>query len=206
MSPDTDQIIALFKKKGYIFSQKALKLNIVGVRKDNSVSDSFDDEIHVLYREIGAGPVTHLLFKATTDPGKHWLMNPMNIRGCAIMVPGQYIDVYSIGKHQGKYEALVQTGEILFVRDSNRDSNLDFSLYRDPEKRRVGAVMARIGANIHRASEIKKSVNVGMYSAACQVIQEVENHLLLMSLAHSQVMSGGGSKFSYTLTEEQDYV
>lgn len=206
MSPSTDQILALFARKRYLFFNKPHKLNIVGVRSNNSVSDNFDDELHVLYRDRIDGPINHLVFPCTTDPGKHWLLNPLNARGCAIMVPNQYRDVYEIGLHKGEYPALVQRAPIQFVRDNNRDNKLDFSLYRDFDKRRLNLINDVIGANIHRASQFKKALNVGMYSAACQVIQDETNHQTLMVLANNQVATGGGKRFTYTLTEEQDYV
>lgn len=205
-TPTTEQIRAVLDRKGYkFFTSGSYHLNIIGIRSNESASDKFDDQMHVIYRLPHNTEFEHLVAECTTDPGKYWLNNPMNVKGCAIMVPGQYIDAYQIGLHKGEYKALVQRLPILFVRDDDKNSTLDFSLYRDPEKRKVHATLQIIGANIHRASAFKKALNVGMYSAACQVIQDSTKFDTLTDLASLQISSGAGMYFAYTLLEESDF-
>lgn len=204
MNPSLNQIMALFQKKDYRFFSEPHKLNLVGIRSHESESDKFDDEIHAIFHETKIAPFTHLVFPCTTDPGKHWLLNPMNIKGCAIMIPGQYVDAYHKGLHKGGYPALVQAAPIWFVRDNNRDNKLDFSLYSTALK--INGFFQVIGANIHRASALKKAFNVGAYSAACQVLQNDADLTTILKLADNQIMSGGGINFTYTLTEEKDFL
>lgn len=197
-----DRLREIFNLKNYKFYTNGIyNLNLIGVRSKQSKSDSFDDHFHVIYRAED-NRFKHHIFPCTTDPGKHWLLNPMNVKGCAIMVPGQYNSAYSIGLHAGKYRALRQTKPIWFVRDNDRNTTLDFSLYRDPEKKKKHAFFEVIGANIHRASAVKKVLNIGQYSAACQVIQNPSDFNLLMSLIDKQVANGHGKNFTYTLIEE----
>lgn len=202
----TAGVYLAMRKLGYSIKGRPFELNIVGIRAETSVSDSFDDVLmvtrvnrnHIL--ETVATP-------CTTDPGKHWLFNPMNVKGTAIMVPGQYKGVYKIGLHHGEYEALVQCGNIKFVRDNNRDNNLDFKLYRDPDLLAKNLVFGIIGANIHRASKAKKALNVGAYSAACQVVQDptvYEGKIIPWAKEH--VFAGNGSTFDYTLLEEREII
>lgn len=200
-----DQIRNVMTQKGYTFyTSGTYNLNLIGVRSSNSKSDQFDDHFHVIYRGED-NRFKHLTFDCTTDPGKNWLLNPMNIAGCAIMVPGQYRSAYTIGKHKGDYDALVQAKPICFVRDGNKDQNLDFSLYGTADARKKNAFMDVIGANIHRASAVKKLLNVGLYSAACQVIDDPADFKTLMDLVPLQVKNGNGKNFTYSLLEESDF-
>jgi len=195
------QIQDVMLKKGYSFFQTGTyNLNLIGIRSLNSQSDSFDDDFYVIYKD-DTGNWKMECFKCTTDPGKHWLQAPMNSTGTIIMVPGQYPGAYAIGTHTG-YEALRQVKPIAYVRDNNKDTKLDFSLYKDPKN-----IFKDICAtNIHRASQWKKLLSVGMYSAGCQVIQDPADFAKLLKLAHLQVSNGQGKTFTYTLLEETDFV
>lgn len=198
-----DRLREIFNNKNYKFYTSGIyNLNLIGVRSLESKSDSFDDHFHVIYRGED-DRFKHHIFPCTTDPGKHWLLNPMNVKGCAIMVPGQYKSAYTIGLHAGKYRALKQHNPMWFVRDNDKNSTLDFSLYRDPEKKKQNAFFEVIGANIHRASAVKSLLNVGLYSAGCQVLQNPKDFFLLMSLADKQIANGHGKYFTYTLIEEE---
>lgn len=200
-----DQITTVLTDKNYEFFTKGIyNLNLIGVRSSDSQPDKFDDHFHVIYRGED-NRFKHHTFPCTTDPGKHWLLNPMNIGGCAIMVPGQYKNAYVIGKHKGEYPALIQSSPIMFVRDNNRDSKLDFDLYRKPELRKDNVIPQVIGANIHRASAWQVALSVSKYSAACQVLQNPKDFDLLMTLVQGNVAAGHGTRFTYTLLEESDF-
>ena len=110
-----EQIKAVLKKKEYIFfdkDQKKFNLNIIGVRSNNEIANSFDDWLYLIYRD-DSGEFNVHEFPITTDPGAYWLKNPMNVNGTAILVPGQYRAAYKIGLHQGKYEALKQSKPLI---------------------------------------------------------------------------------------------
>lgn len=197
----TTELINTMKEKGYVVFEGDYDLNIIGIRSKTSKSDSFDDEIHVLYKLRDSWQ--HESFAATTDPGKHWLLNPMNVKGTIIMVPGQYRSVYQLGIHgingSDPHEALRQIGKIAYVRDNNRDNKLDFDLYKDSKN-----IFWDIAyTNIHRASRLKTVLGVGMYSAGCQVIQKPSDFDRFMYLCKQQKRYGHGDKFTYTLLDEQ---
>lgn len=192
-----DAIIQCMKKKGYKLFTGPYNLNLIGIRSKESKSDSFDDTFCVLYENRNKEVILET-FPCTTDPGKHYLLNPLNTKGCAIMVPDQYLGVYVVGNHTN-YEALRQVKPMKYVRDNNKDSKLDFSLYKDEKNIYTEIALT----NIHRASAWKNLLNIGMYSAGCQVIQSPTDFQRLMELAHLQCKSGVNS-FSYTLLEETD--
>ena len=78
----------------------SFKLNILGVRSKSAISNSFDDELHVFWRD-DMGKWKHKQYAITTDPGTYWLKQPMMPQGTAILKAGQYVNAYKIGMHQG---------------------------------------------------------------------------------------------------------
>ena len=55
-------------------------------------------------------------WKATTDPGISYLgeKEMLNEKGTAILVPGQYKNVYKIDKHKGKYTRFAKEEKLKF--------------------------------------------------------------------------------------------
>lgn len=199
-----EQIRAVLDKKKYTFYTTGLyNLNIVGIRAANSQSDKFDDVMNVIYR-ADDNRFKHHRFECTTDPGKHWLTNPMNIMGCAIMIPGQYKGAYKVGLHKG-YRALEQKAPMWYVRDNNKNMVLDFSLYATVEDRKKNAFWDILKTNIHKASVMADLLHVGMYSAGCQVLRKANDFSTMMTLADKQIANGNGNSFTYTLLEEMDF-
>ena len=161
-------------------------LNLFGIRGRSRVAGAFDDALGCVYRVNGTE--TALLFEGTTDPGAPYLERPMRPEGCGILVPGYYPGLWSLGLHNGQYEALVQTGTARVWRDNNRDAILDT----------FGNVTDDIdGLNLHRAGRETKTV--GYYSAACQVVQHERDHTELMAGCKQQKQKRGWAKFSYKL-------
>lgn len=193
-----DQIKDAMKRKKYTFfdSNLTLNLNIIGIRKNTTDSNQFDDNICVIYRnaekewEVFCAP-------ATTDPGRTTLVKPVNKKGTAILVPGQYRGSHKIDLHNGMYTALRQSGAPVSVwRDNNRDSTLDF----DTSKSEMGF----FGINIHRASSKGSTELVNSYSAGCQVLQNADDFYKMMELCEASA-EFYGNKFTYTLLEEGDF-
>lgn len=197
------ELLKAIEAKGYIiFTKGDYNLNIIGIRSKNSKSDEFDDMIYVFYKYQNQWFIES--FPCTTDPGKHWLLNPLNKNGTIIMVPGQYRGAYEIGMHgrSGKYPytALEQIKPIDYVRDNNKDIKLDFDLYSDSSN--IFSDIAK--TNIHRASSWKLLLGIGKYSAGCQVIQDPKKFDRFMELCELQKAHGNGNSFTYTLLEERD--
>ena len=97
-----EKIVEVFKKKNYVLFEDPYRLNLFGIRNKEYQSNTFNDLVGMVYKDYGGLWNTHL-YIATTDPGKYWLENPMNVAGTAIVVPGQYLNVFTFGLHKGKY-------------------------------------------------------------------------------------------------------
>lgn len=194
---DIEQVMI---RKGYVFFKGVYNLNIIGVRSKESVkqSNKFDDAIIVCcgIDSERTGTPSKLIFAATTDPGIKSLKVPMNAKGTAILVPGQYRGSHKIGLHQGKYEALVQCAPVKVYRDANKDDILDMN------NRTIDTGM--FGINIHKAGAA--SVIVDGWSAGCQVLANSYNYEIFMDLCRKQKLAGYGDKFTYTLLEEKDLI
>lgn len=185
----------LFKDKGYkYFTKGDYNLNIIGIRSKESVKqeNKFDDMLVLTYKVKGQN--FQLVYDITTDPGLYYLKKTINVEGCAILAPGQYVGCWTIGLHQGKYEALCQCKPVTVFRDNNKDDILDF----DPDTRDYGI----FGINIHKAGS--NSTIVNNWSAGCQVFATESKYDHFMRLCKEQVKAGMGTKFTYTLLEEKD--
>lgn len=182
---------------GYkVFSGSDYDLNIVGIRSASQAPNLFDDLLTISYQLKGQWFTRSWDF--TSDPGLYWLRNPGRRAGTAILCPGQYPGMWALGKHRGSYTALVQVGKARFFRDNDRDSELDM----DPETIEESI----IGANLHRASRVRKSTQVDRWSAACQVVADGTpggDYDQLIRLAKRQVEAHPTWKrYTYTLLEE----
>lgn len=173
-----------------VFERGLYNLNIIGIRSPDRTSNEFNDRLCVVYRD-GDGWVTRT-FSATTDPGVYWRQNPMNVRGTAIMCPGQYRGSHVLGYHRSRYRALVQSRPVRYWRDDNRDEVLDMN----PGTDEAGVV----GLNIHRASASRTSPTVSKFSAGCQVLADPNEFDLLISLCE-RAAELYGPRFTYTLIE-----
>ena len=207
-NPSFHEIQAAYERKAYKFyTQGSFNINLFGIRSDDSQSNKFDDIVGVAFYIDFSTPAV-FGFKATTDPGKYWLQNPMSREGTAILVPGQYKGSHAIGVHgrSGKspYKALEQINHMTYVRDNNKDMKLDFELYRDPELLKKHGFSANIKSNIHRASLNVLVQFVEKYSAACQVIQSADDFAKLIVMCEESIKKGFSNKFSYTLFEESE--
>lgn len=193
---ELNQLQRCLKRLGhqYLDDGQAFHLNLVGIRSPSAHIDSFDDELWLSYRDEQLQPRFHR-FALTTDPGKTYTQEQLlNPAGAAILQPGQYLNVYQIGRHNNKYQALCQSGgEVRIWRDANRDAVLD---------RGGKTYQGYFGINIHRASSSASS-KVGAYSAGCQVLQKASDFDLLMALANKSRQLRG-NHFSYTLLNQTD--
>lgn len=183
------------KAKNYVVFQNntPADVNVVGIRA-NSHENVFDDIICVFFENEGRDNV--LYFRATTDPGLYWLENPITESGTAILKPDQYRGAFRIGKHKGKYPALVQNSPLTVFRDYNRDHVLDFDTPQET---------GMFGINIHCAMHKGKSIEVDKWSAGCQVIADWYEFMIFMAIM-KKARSVYGNSFTYTLLTEEDIV
>jgi hypothetical protein len=120
----------------------------------------------------------------------------MNTMGTAIVKEGRYPGVWQLGKHQGKYRALTQKANITVIRDFDRDENLDFTTGREETD--------LFGINCHRANAARRSIQVGKWSAGCQVFADPADFNTFLGLCESAAKNWGNS-FTYTLLHEADF-
>lgn len=192
--PPCSRIIAAMEAKGYTVFKNAggHDVNIVGIRTADLSPNAFNDWVTVFY--LLEETWNHFAFPATTDPGLYYLKNPLNVRGTAIMKPGQYRGAYMIGRHRN-YKALQQKGPITVYRDRDMDAQID--TIGVAEDTGIHAV------NIHRANAHRPSMVVGKWSAGCQVLQDPDHFAFLLSLCE-RAKEKFGNSFTYTLLEERD--
>src|SRR5258706_8646638 len=114
-------ILTTLAERRYKTFLRPFELNIVGIRSNSTIPNSFDDSINIFFKN-NQGIWVFQSFKATTDPGTYWLKNPLNPQGTAILKEGQYISSHAIGLHRGKYPALVQVRPVTVIRDYDRDA------------------------------------------------------------------------------------
>jgi hypothetical protein len=197
-----EQIEKAVKTKGYTWfdnsDNKGYELNIVGVRNNspsvaNKVTNVFDDCLTLSWVDEN-GVSKFFCWNATTDPGKKGVQQFHNKKGVARLVPNQYVDVYKIDKHQGKYSALCQRGGNVTVwRDGNKD------LIFEDKVTDTGM----FGINIHKAGQ--DSTWVENWSEGCQVFKRVKDFDVFMWLCKKSSKIHG-NKFTYTLLESTDIV
>lgn len=191
-----NEIRRVFRNKGYkFFTAGIYNLNIVSVRSRNRGTTYFDDTMYVVYRDENKAWQKEV-FKITTDPGIPNLLFPVNRKGTAIVVPGQYRGVWKLGFHKGIYRALVQRRSIAVYRDDNQDDKLDF----DENSIDYGF----FGINCHRSNASTFSTIVGRWSAGCQVFAYVKQFKRFIKLCKRSAYLWSNS-FTYTLIEEKDF-
>lgn len=178
--------IKVFEKLGYQVKRaeegKPYHLNIVGIRNRFSRVNQYNDSINIYYE--GLRGWVHTSYTATTYPGSPSLLKPINPKGSAILVPGQY--EYKKGKHKGKYDALVQAEPVTVYRDNTRD------LIYNLENKETGF----FGINIHRASFGARVIGPDSYG--CQVIKDGFNDFMSYI---DKSLSFRENSFTYSLIE-----
>jgi hypothetical protein len=183
-------------KKNYLFFENGqFNLNLIGIRTKGTTAGKYDDYMVAIYKDkMDKWVLKH--WNITTDAGTHWLKNPMNRKGTALLVPNQYRGCWTIGLHQGKYKALTQFKPVKVYRDSNKDLILDYNASTIDE--------GMFGINIHRSNPVKESVVNEKWSAGCQVFadpQDFSEFLILIDESARRY----GDKFTYTLITENDF-
>jgi peptidoglycan hydrolase-like protein with peptidoglycan-binding domain len=192
VSDEPPPIIGVLEEKGYEVYTDG-QINTIGVRSSNTIANSFDDEMHLVW--VKNGLWQHKKYRITTDPGTYCLEHPEvygRAAGTAIMVPGSY-RAYKWDMHRGKYETLCQRASPIRVwRDGNRDNILSFGHDDDP------GIEGWYGVNLHHAGA--NSTRVDKWSAGCQVFARIadwEEAVKIWKASEAEV-------FTYTLITEDD--
>jgi hypothetical protein len=187
---------AVSLSKGYAFFESGdYNVNIIGVRNMSGDAKHFDDFLDVVYKISGEWVCDS--YPITTEPGPNILRRPINSKGTAILVPGQYRGVYQIATHGGKsrYTALCQRkGNVKVWRDDNRDTVADYDGVEDE---------GMFGINIHKHSGPDTRKNTGGVSAGCQVFQSSKDFYEFMDTCDA-ARDRYENSFTYTLIEEKE--
>jgi len=169
-------------------AKKDLNLNIVGWRSAYARPDHYDDFIALYWQE--PGEVWKMRgWPATTVPGKPWLLSPLVGSGAAILVPGQYVSTYKIGRHRG-YIALRQVAPVLISRDNDLDEK--------PEVACKNVETGLFGIHIHKGDVIGTTINRN--SAGCQVFKDRKDFDEFIEICVNSSLIWGDT-FTYTLLE-----
>jgi hypothetical protein len=189
-----EDIISLVKSQGYEVDKRPYKLNVVGVR-DTAITEPilFQDEIAYFYYDE-YGNLVGGVGRGTTSPSVYFLENPMNSVAAGILKNGQYKDAYAIGLHRNKYEALVQVKPVTVMRDSDRNSYLDFF---------APTQTGLFGINIHHGSNAGAAIDKD--SAGCQVFMYMDDFNSMMDMARKS-REKYGNTFTYTLIDKKEII
>jgi len=153
------------------------EVNIFGIRNEaDQDKDIFNDYIGLaLNNQI-------YLYKGTCDPGKYWTEQGgccEDKAGVAHMCLGFHSKIWQVGIHLPNnpnvaHEALIQTGNTVKIwRDKNKDYDQDGSdLVQE----------GWFGINCHRSNANGVTLNIGLWSAGCQVFSGPSNFLTFMNM------------------------
>jgi peptidoglycan hydrolase-like protein with peptidoglycan-binding domain len=122
------RIVKYMQAKNYVVFTNPREYNIVyleGINEDwtrNSDAPNEFNDRRLVIEIVGNAPKIVNHWQATTEPGRHYTVNPMNPRGAARIQFGQY-KAWAVGMHGNaeRHEALVQVGNITVCRDFNQD-------------------------------------------------------------------------------------
>jgi hypothetical protein len=193
--PDYDKIKAVFQKKGYKFNEAPFLINKCGLRTNDQTPNKFNDFLFDVYIDED-GKKQLDVYNGTTRPGEFWLEHPMNTKGCAILKPGQYENMWEIGLHRGLYEAFVQINPCTVIRDSDRDGKWDYSGVSET---------GLFGIDGHYAHLDGVSYDINQASAGCQVVNDSSSLKLMLFTAQRQITKRRVKSFTYTLFLEDDF-
>jgi hypothetical protein len=190
-----DQVVAYMQKKNYFICRHPDCKNIVyveGVDADgtlNTQTPNVFEDLRIVF-SIGAdGKPLIQPWIATTEPGKPYVINPMNPKGAARIALGQYKS-WAVGTHVGAsgndpHEALIQCAPIDIYRDSKKDF-----------KREGPTYTGIFGVNQHWGYDQPKD-DVGNASAGCLVGEKRDGHRAFMAVIKSdpRFRANNGYKF-----------
>lgn len=172
------RVAAVMERRGYRLDRGPGEVNVVyveGMDPDGTPNlDKIDgwNDLRLVLRFEGGGPVIAGKWIATTEPGSYYTQHPINAKGAARIEFGQY-SAWRVGVHRGDHEALVQTGgPVTVCRDLNRDGE------RAGDARDTGY----FGINQHWGYDLP---SVGKASAGCLVGQSKVGHREFMALVKS---------------------
>lgn len=190
---------------------------IVGVRARTRAADAWDDVLAVLWHDP-AGQLQGHLAQGTTDPGRPGLLAPRHAAGTAIVLPGQHRGCWGVGPdYRGisahPYPCFRQVGSIEYIRDNDRDGELDipstgdvrdaaeFQVVLEAIRQTQAVGMDLRGIDGHHAAAKSLALAVGPWSLACQVWRAISDWEAAYDIV-SRAIPAHGHVHSYCLLDE----
>lgn len=175
--------------QGIKFSDSKNPLILIGFRRDNKFTDTFDDFM------VWITPVDFVAVEASTTAGKYYVYNPLSaggIKGTAVLIPGVYKNTY-------RWSTAINWAT-LFTKTPHFKQLKEVSIYRDTvsdEKIDVKIIQrGYFGINIHTAG---LSSLVDRWSAGCQVIPR---HQYLPLIEYYSEYLINGDYYTYILHQQ----
>ena len=164
---------------------------ILGVQSNEDTPNVYDDKFYVYKGEKFIGVMT-----GTTNSGTYGLLNwrKWSRVGLAQIKPDEwYYNVWKRRLHNGKVEALGQSGAFKVIRDNNNNLKSGDKEHFTVEKNK--------GLNFHPntydlRSRRKKIWTIGRWSVGCQVVNEIKKYVSFLKI------STGQNIFTYCLIKE----
>lgn len=119
------------------------------------------------------------IFKVTSVPGTHWLVNPMNPTGAGAIAPGYYRSLWKLGRFRDT-DALIQIGQVRAYRDNDKDKIYEF------DEKSICAWGAEAGFFLHQSFAGKDPNEVNKSSAGCIVPQLFGDYEYIINLVKEQ--------------------
>ena len=230
VNTNVDKIISVMRKKKdnkgkfYELVEKPYYINLVGIRNQyegEKYSNKFKDRMWAIWKD-DAGKWQSQNWPISTIPGlyhgknpkqtmKEWCISikpktgkPQRAEGLGILVPAQYLNVYSLvessapgySMKSSPYFVTPESSQYTY-RDQNWGSDIiTFSNKSTATKRLVTASMY-----IHRG--FPGGANVDTWSEGCQVFSKDSDYKQLIDLARYHIKKHQ-NKFNYTLLEGKE--
>ena len=192
----TARVLGALQRRGYWIARGPGTANIVyveGLNIDGSANENtpnvFNDLRMVIKVAPNGVPNIEGAWEATTEPGRHYTQYPLDRGGAARIAFGQH-KAWSVGFHRNDHEGLVQTDDVAFYRDLNKD----FS--REGDRLIIGM----IGLNQHWGYDLPRG-DIGHSSAGCLVGRTPQGHREFMKIikADPRYEVSRGYKFMTTV-------
>lgn len=195
-NPTIDKLVKFLKSKSYNVYEKVGVLNIVAMRRkdDGKVTNKFDDDIYVFYKN-DKGNWDLSQYSITTTPGFKPKTTELPDK-VAILALGQYVDQYKLGFHQNKPDHKCLKFASSVVNRNDKSDQYNYSSITD---------RGSFGINIHRSSSTGTSDNVFNWSEGCQVFKNINQFKQFISLCESQESIAKKSTFTYTLCKKSEF-
>ena len=190
------RVVGALQRRGYWIARGPGAANIVyieGLDLDGSANENapnvFNDLRMIIKVAPNGAPNIEGMWEATTEPGRFYTQHPLDRGGAARIAFGQH-KAWSVGFHRNDHEALVQTDDLAFYRDLNKDY----------QRKGDRLFTSMIGLNQHWGYDLPRG-DIGHSSAGCLVGRTPQGHREFMKIikADPRYEVSRGYKFMSTV-------